>query len=111
MITTYRTIPPFPLSQENARGRFLKVSETFTRGYSRFQIFIPADGMEEFHHHLKDLIDEYDDGGAAEIAGDGEGGMVMGGGGGGGAGTTDNRWVYSLCSRCHSTRSMQSLTF
>merc|ERR1712059_242965 len=27
--------------KENARGRFLKVSETFTRGYSRFQVFIP----------------------------------------------------------------------
>jgi len=25
--------------KENARGRFLKVSETFTRGYSRFQVF------------------------------------------------------------------------
>ena len=26
--------------KENARGRFLKVSETFTRGYSRFQVRI-----------------------------------------------------------------------
>ena len=34
--------------KENARGRFLKVSETFTRGYSRFQVFIPAEGMDEF---------------------------------------------------------------
>ena len=24
--------------KENARGRFLKVSETFARGYSRFQV-------------------------------------------------------------------------
>ena len=24
--------------KENVRGRFLKVSETFTRGYSRFQV-------------------------------------------------------------------------
>merc|ERR1711956_180463 len=48
--------------KENARGRFLKVSETFTRGYSRFQVFIPADGMEEFNNHLKELIEEYDDG-------------------------------------------------
>ena len=24
--------------KENARGRFLKVSETFQRGYSRFQV-------------------------------------------------------------------------
>merc|ERR1711962_1171279 len=29
--------------KENARGRFLEVSETFTRGYSRFQVFIPAE--------------------------------------------------------------------
>lgn len=54
--------------KENARGRFLKVSETFTRGYSRFQIFIPADGMEEFNHHLKELIEEYDDGEIEEAA-------------------------------------------
>ena len=54
--------------QENARGRFLKVSETFTRGYSRFQIFIPADGMEEFNLHLKELIEEYDDGEIEEAA-------------------------------------------
>ena len=26
--------------KENARGRFLKVSETFTRGYSRFQVIL-----------------------------------------------------------------------
>lgn len=50
------------------RGRFLKVSETFTRGYSRFQIFIPADGMEEFNNHLKELIEEYDDGEAETAA-------------------------------------------
>merc|ERR1712130_832508 len=47
--------------KENARGRFLKVSETFTRGYSssRFQVFITADGMREFQHNLGELIDEY----------------------------------------------------
>jgi len=55
--------------KENARGRFLKVSETFTRGYSRFQVFIPADGMAEFQHNLGELIDEYDNGpGDAEEA-------------------------------------------
>jgi len=54
--------------KENARGRFLKVSETFTRGFSRFQIFIPADGMEEFNNHLKELIEEYDDGEAETAA-------------------------------------------
>ena len=48
--------------KENARGRFLKVSETFTRGYSRFQVFVPADGMKEFQHNLGELIDEYDNG-------------------------------------------------
>jgi len=48
--------------KENARGRFLKVSETFARGYSRFQVFIPADGMAEFQHNLGELIDEYDNG-------------------------------------------------
>ena len=48
--------------KENARGRFLKVSETFTRGYSRFQVFIPAEGMREFQQNLGELIDEYDNG-------------------------------------------------
>merc|ERR1712080_663654 len=52
--------------KENARGRFLKVSETFTRGYSRFQVFIPAEGMGEFQHNLGELIDEYDNGDAEE---------------------------------------------
>jgi len=52
--------------KENARGRFLKVSETFTRGYSRFQVFIPADGMAEFQHNLGELIQEYDNGDAEE---------------------------------------------
>jgi len=47
--------------KENARGRFLKVSET-TRGFSRFQVFIPADGMEELQHNLGELIEEYDNG-------------------------------------------------
>ena len=50
------------VKKENARGRFLKVSETFTRVYSRFQIIIPADGMEEFGLHLKELIEECDGG-------------------------------------------------
>lgn len=54
--------------KENARGRFLKVSETFTRGHSRFQIFIPADGMDEFNQHLKELIEEYNDGDVEEAS-------------------------------------------
>jgi len=32
--------------KENARGRFLKVSETFTRGYSRFQVLSYKDTFE-----------------------------------------------------------------
>ena len=44
---------PVTYFQENSRGRFLKVSETFTRGYSRFQVFIPADGMEEFNNQVR----------------------------------------------------------
>merc|ERR1712001_147058 len=54
--------------KENARGRFLKVSETFTRGYSRFQVFIPADGMREFQHNLGELIEEYDNGDADQAS-------------------------------------------
>jgi len=57
--------------KENARGRFLKVSETFTRGYSRFQIFIPAEGMEEFNQHLQELIEQYDVDGEVEQAASG----------------------------------------
>jgi len=52
--------------KENARGRFLKVSETFTRGYSRFQVFIPAEGMDEFQQNLGELIKEYDTGDAED---------------------------------------------
>jgi len=50
---------------ENARGRFLKVSEITQdrdRGYSRFLVFIPADGMAEFEHNLGELIDEFGNG-------------------------------------------------
>jgi len=48
--------------RENARGRFLKVSETFSRGSSRDQVFIPAEGMVEFQQNLRELIDQYDKG-------------------------------------------------
>ena len=34
--------------KENARGRFLKVSETFTRGYSRFQVRSQVKKMNSF---------------------------------------------------------------
>lgn len=32
------------------------------------QIFIPADGMDEFNRHLKELIEEYDDGEVEQAA-------------------------------------------
>ena len=63
--------------KENVRGRFLKVSEKFPRGHSRFQVslnnvlffqafslqvIIPAHGMEKFQNNLDELIAEYDDG-------------------------------------------------
>ena len=38
------------------------MSETFTRGYSRFQVFIPADGMRDFQQNLGELIEDYDNG-------------------------------------------------
>ena len=49
--------------KESARGRFLKVSETFnqgSRGISQDQIFIPADAMGEIQQNLDELIKEYD---------------------------------------------------
>lgn len=51
--------------KENARGRFLRVSQTITRGGPRSQIAIPAQGMIEFRDALTDLVDEFgvDDGG------------------------------------------------
>ena len=65
--------------RENARGRFLKVSETFARGNNRdqvnsycafctfltcpvVQIFIPADGMVEMQQNLQELIGQFDKG-------------------------------------------------
>ncbi|XP_076230921.1 purine-rich binding protein-alpha isoform X4 [Calliopsis andreniformis] len=51
--------------KENTRGRFLRVSQTVTRGGPRTQIAIPAQGMIEFRDALTDLLEEYgtDDGG------------------------------------------------
>ena len=51
--------------QENARGRFLRVSQTISRGGPRSQIAIPAQGMIEFRDALMELLDEFgtDDGG------------------------------------------------
>lgn len=52
-------------SQENTRGRFLRVSQTISRGGPRSQIAIPAQGMIEFRDALTDLLEEFgtDDGG------------------------------------------------
>ncbi|XP_015434529.1 PREDICTED: transcriptional activator protein Pur-beta isoform X1 [Dufourea novaeangliae] len=51
--------------KENTRGRFLRVSQTITRGGPRTQIAIPAQGMIEFRDALTDLLEEYgtEDGG------------------------------------------------
>lgn len=51
--------------KENSRGRFLRVSQTITRGGPRTQVAIPAQGMIEFRDALTDLLEEFgtDDGG------------------------------------------------
>lgn len=51
--------------KENSRGRFLRVSQTITRGGPRSQIAVPAQGMIEFRDALTDLLEEFgtDDGG------------------------------------------------
>ncbi|XP_035898639.1 transcriptional activator protein Pur-alpha-like [Anopheles stephensi] len=45
--------------KENVRGRFLRVSQTITRGGPRSQIAIPAQGMIEFRDALTDLLEEF----------------------------------------------------
>ncbi|XP_021353036.1 transcriptional activator protein Pur-beta-like isoform X4 [Mizuhopecten yessoensis] len=45
--------------KENQRGRFLRVSQTRTRGGPRSQIAIPAQGMIEFRDSLTDILDEF----------------------------------------------------
>nr|AAB71892.1 Pur-alpha [Drosophila melanogaster] len=45
--------------KENARGRFLRVSQTITRGGPRSQIALPAQGMIEFRDALTDLLEEF----------------------------------------------------
>ncbi|KAJ8956052.1 hypothetical protein NQ318_016502 [Aromia moschata] len=40
-------------------GRFLRVSQTITRGGPRSQVAIPAQGMIEFRDALTDLLDEF----------------------------------------------------
>ncbi|CAH0731731.1 unnamed protein product, partial [Brenthis ino] len=51
--------------KENSRGRFLRVSQTVTRGGPRSQVALPAQGMIEFRDALTDLLDDFgtDDGG------------------------------------------------
>ncbi|EDV90978.1 GH24015 [Drosophila grimshawi] len=45
--------------KENTRGRFLRVSQTITRGGPRSQIALPAQGMIEFRDALTDLLEEF----------------------------------------------------
>ncbi|XP_040573641.1 transcriptional activator protein Pur-alpha isoform X1 [Lepeophtheirus salmonis] len=45
--------------KENARGRYLRVSQTISRGGHRSQIAIPAQGMVEFRDALTDLVDQF----------------------------------------------------
>lgn len=45
--------------KENQRGRFLRVSQTVTRGGPRSQIAIPAQGMIEVRNALTDLVNEF----------------------------------------------------
>lgn len=47
--------------KENTRGRFLRVSQTMSRGGPRSQIAVPAQGMIEFRDALTNLLDEYDE--------------------------------------------------
>jgi len=51
--------------KENNRGRFLRVSQTISRGGFRSHLAIPAQGMIEFRNALSDIVDEFgcDDGG------------------------------------------------
>jgi len=51
--------------KENARGRFLRVSQTIARGGPRCQVALPAQGMIEFRDALQELVAEFgaDDGG------------------------------------------------
>merc|ERR1712154_351041 len=46
--------------KENARGRFLRVSQTITRGGPRSQIAVPAQGMIDFRNALTDLLEEFE---------------------------------------------------
>ena len=45
--------------KENARGRFLRVSQSFSTGGPRTSIAIPAQGMVEFRDALTDLLEEF----------------------------------------------------
>lgn len=68
--------------KENVRGRFLRVSQTITRGGPRSQIAIPAQGMIEFRDSLTDLLEEFgtsDCGGLGGLKGNGGSGMPGGG--------------------------------
>ncbi|XP_013779956.1 transcriptional activator protein Pur-beta-like [Limulus polyphemus] len=45
--------------KENTKGRFLRISQTVTRGGPRSQVAIPAQGMIEFRDALTDLLEEF----------------------------------------------------
>ncbi|KOB70134.1 Pur-alpha [Operophtera brumata] len=45
--------------KENSRGRFLRVSQTLSRGGPRSQVALPAQGMIEFRDALTDLLDDF----------------------------------------------------
>jgi len=51
--------------KENSRGRFLRISQTISRGGPRSQLALPAQGMIEFRDGLTDLLEEFgtEDGG------------------------------------------------
>ena len=51
--------------KENSRGRFLRISQTISRGGPRSQLALPAQGMIEFRDSLTHLLEEFgtEDGG------------------------------------------------
>lgn len=48
--------------RENARGRFLRITQTFTPTGPRFSIALPAQGIVELRDALVKLLDEFAEG-------------------------------------------------
>ena len=44
--------------KENSRGRFLRISQTISRGGPRSQLALPAQGMIEFRDGLTHLLED-----------------------------------------------------